>query len=116
MPRPTRLDSTTYKVFVPPLDVNIYLTISTHEGSITEVFCNSDHVESYQWISYFTRTISKRLQQGEHLLHLINEAASTFDTNGGYIIPKSKNTHVNSVVHHLGWVIQQHWKMLKRAA
>jgi len=106
--RPRKLESVTYQVYVPPIDETLFIIISEEKGKIRELFINSDHVDSYPWISYLTRTVSKRLQQEESIELLIDEMKETYDTNGGYVIPKSGNVHVNSVVGHIAWVVEQH--------
>ena len=106
--RPRKLKSMTYQVYVPPIDEILFIIISEENNKIRELFINSDHMESYPWISYLTRTVSKRLQQGESIKLLIDEMKETYDTDGGYIIPKSGDTHVNSVVGHIAWVIERH--------
>jgi|APSaa5957512535_1039671.scaffolds.fasta_scaffold32299_2 hypothetical protein len=113
--RPDTLQSVTYRAYIPPYDEYVSVIISTQEGKIRELFINSDHMESYPWISYLTRTVSKRLQQGEHILHLVNEMKETYDTDGGYIIPKSENTRANSVVGHIAWLIEQEYKRINQS-
>lgn len=112
--RPPVLESATYRVAVPPWDDDMMVTISVENGEIRELFVNSDHTKSFEWISYLTRTVSKRLQAGEHALALATEMKEVYDTEGGYIIPKSQGVRARSVVYHLGWVIEQHYKLLKR--
>ena len=112
MPRPDVLDSRTYKVKVPGINESMYVTISNCEGRPTELFVNSKHMESYPWISYLTRSASKRLQNGEPIERIIQEMKETCDTNGGYIIPKSKGQRANSVVAHIGHLLEWHVEYL----
>jgi len=106
--RPENLPSTTYKIKPPNIDTAIYITISDHDGKPVELFINSKHMQSFPWISYLTRTVSTRLQGGENVRKIIAEMAETYDTEGGYIIPKSKGKSANSIVDHIGKVLEMH--------
>lgn len=110
--RPFILSSDTYKIKPPEMDESIYITIANHEGRPCEIFINSKHMSSFQWISYMTRSISARLQRGESTKQIIKELKDTYDTGGGYIIPKSRGKKANSVVGHIGIVFEEHCKLL----
>jgi len=111
--RPDVLTGVTYKARVPGVDAAMYVTITEMDGRIRELFINSKDMPSFPWISYLTRTVSKRLQEGADVQLLIDEMMQTHDTGGGYIVPKSKGFRAASVVAHIGWIIQQH---LRRTA
>ena len=113
--RPELLNSVTYKVRIPGIDAAMYVTVSDMNGVIRELFINSKHMLSFPWISYLTRTVSKRLQEGADIEQLISEMYETYDTDGGYIVPKSGGFRANSVVADIGWLLQQHWDQLKDA-
>jgi hypothetical protein len=112
--RPERLESTTYKARVPEYDAAMYITISEMNGKIREIFINSKHITSFPLLSYLTRTVSRRLQQGEDIQLLIDEMMEIYDTSGGYIIPGSKGFRANSVVAHIGHIVQRHWRDLEK--
>ena len=111
--RPYLLQSDTYKITPPDMDdLSIYITIANLEDKPREIFINSKHMNSFQWISYMTRSISARLQRGEDTKQIIKELKDTYDTGGGYIIPKSRGKKANSVVGHIGIVLEEHCKVL----
>ena len=112
MSRPEVLNSRTYKIRPPLIDESLYVTISDCDGRPTELFINSKHMESYPWISYMTRSVSTRLQKGEDVKQIIKEMKETCDTNGGYIIPKSKGKRANSIVAHVGFLFERHMEEL----
>lgn len=113
--RPFLLQSDTYKITPPEMDdLSIYITIANLDGRPREIFINSKHMSSFQWISYMTRSISARLQRGEDTKQIIKELKDTYDTGGGYIIPKSRGKKANSVVGHIGIVFEEHCKELAK--
>lgn len=112
--RPFMLDSDTYKISPPEMEESIYITIANDGDRPRELFINSKHMNSFQWISYMTRSISSRLKRGEDTVQIIKELKETYDTGGGYIIPKSRGKKANSVVGHIGIVFEEHCKMLKK--
>jgi len=114
MKRPHRLDNTTYKIRPPVIDESVYITVCDYHGRPVELFINSKNMQSFHWISYLTRSVSHRLQEGECVDKIIQEMRDTYDTKGGYIIPKSKGIRANSVVDHIGHVLALHMVRLAR--
>jgi len=115
--RPNTLQSTTYKIKPPIIDEAIYITISDMDVNDTirpvEVFINSKHMESYQWITCVTRLLSAALRnEGDFPAWVIEELVDTHDLSGGYIIPKSQGKRANGVVSHIGLVFEEHCRSL----
>ncbi len=112
------LTGSTYKIKPQTLDAAIYITINNAEvnGVIRpfEVFINCKHLPSVGWVSALSRMLSAAFRnEGEFPAYLIKELIETFDADGGYIIPKSKGKRANSVVSHIGYVIEDHCRGLK---
>lgn len=106
--RPEVLESATYKIRIPDIDAPMYVTIVMDKGKVCELFINSKDMPSYPWVSHLTRTTSVRLREGTDIQCLIDEMKEIYDTDGGYIIPKSGGVHAHSVVYHLGWLLERH--------
>ena len=115
--RPDILTGTTYKIKPPTLDAAIYITINDAEiaGVMrpVEIFINSCHMQSAGWVSVVSRMLSAAFRNdGPPPLYLIDELKSTYDADGGYIIPKSRGVRANSVAGHIGTVLENHCKKL----
>ena len=63
-------------------------------------------MKSFQWIVSLTSSWSKSRSLGYKVTSLIEDMKDVFDSNG-YIIPKS-SIKVNSLVHHLGLILEKH--------
>jgi len=112
------LSGSTYKIRPQTLDAAIYITINNAEiDGVTrpiEVFINCKHLPSVGWVSALSRMLSAAFRnEGEFPIYLVKELIETFDADGGYIIPKSKGKRANSVVSHIGYVIEDHCRRLK---
>lgn len=115
--RPNVLSGSTYKIKPPTLDAAIYITINDAEidgvSRPVEVFINSCHMQSAGWVAVISRMLSAAFRNtGPPPLYLIEELKSTYDADGGYIIPKSKGQRANSVAGHIGVVLEDHCKRL----
>lgn len=115
--RPKILKSTTYKIKPPTIDEAVYITISDSEidGEIrpVEVFINSKHMESFQWVTCVTRLLSGALRnKGAFPVWVIDAIIDTYDPKGGYMIPKGKGKRANGVVSHIGMVFKEHCQSL----
>lgn len=115
--RPDMLSGSTYKIKPPTLDAAIYITINDAEVSgvvrPVEIFINSCHMQSAGWVSVVSRMLSAAFRNdGPPPLYLINELKSTYDADGGYIIPKSQGRRANSIAGHIGTVLEVHCKKL----
>lgn len=112
------LTGATYKIKPPTLDAAIYITINDAEvdGVMrpAEIFINARHMPSVGWVTGMSRILSAAFRNdGPFPFFLIEELKQTFDADGGYIIPKSKGVRANSVVAHIGYVIEDHCHRLK---
>lgn len=113
----------TYKIVVPE-------DISRHSGYFiivgafepTKFFLNSKEMGSFQWVSALMTSYSRQMRAGVPIEDIIKDMKETFDPNGSYFIPKvsSENgvldsiigTQVNSIIHHLGLVLEIHMKLM----
>jgi len=115
--RPEKLKSTTYKIKPPVIDSAIYITICDDEVNgqtrPVEVFINSKDMPSFQWVSCINQLLSHQFQTMERFpAEAVEKMVETYDTSGGYIIPKALGKRANSVAGHIGLVLQQHCKAL----
>ena len=99
--------STTYKIKPPPGDHAVYFTIVGGASPIA-FFINSKEMNSFQWITALMTAYSKQIKAGVNIQDIINEMKDTFDPSSSYFI--SGGIKVNSVVHHLGLIIENHIK------
>lgn len=107
----------TYKIVPPTLEASIYITINDTvvDGTLrpVEIFINCRHLPSVGWVSALSRVLSASFRnEGPFPMYLIEELTESFDADGGYIIPKSKGVRANSIVGHIGYIIEKHCKSL----
>jgi hypothetical protein len=103
-----RLDSKTYKLRAPQIsDYAIYFTI-VGEGTPVAFFVNSKEMKSFQWVTALMTSYSRQLKQGTPIEEVIHDMHETFDPAGKYVIPDGSGREVNSLVHHLGLILEQH--------
>ena len=112
--RKQKLNGKTYKIKPPIIEEAVYITINDAEvdGQLRpiEVFINSKHMESFQWISCTTRLLSASFRQdGPFPDFIIGELLETFDPKGAYFIPGT-GKKVNSIVAHIGMILEEHCK------
>lgn len=116
--RPNVLEGHTYKVS-PVGSAALYITINDivlnpgtpHESRRPfEIFINSKDMSSFQWIVALTRMISAVFRKGGDITFISEELRSVFDPSGGYFI--GGGARVNSVVGHIGLVIDEHLRKL----
>ncbi len=92
--------------------------VSDHAGYFTVVggvvpvafFFNSKEMQSFQWITALMTAYSRQLEAGVGVGDVIADMKDTFDAGRPYIIPDGSGRKVNSVVHHLGLLLEQHVK------
>jgi len=101
--------SSTYKLRIDPnkYDSAIYFTIV---GGITPkwLFVNSKEMKAYQWITALMAAYSKLLSLNVPIIEIITDMKETFDPGGKYTIPGGGGLEVNSIVHHLGLILEKH--------
>lgn len=116
MQRPECLAGNTYKV-VPPEDKALYVTINHYtmnEGQPNErnvpfeIFIEGGSVAHRQWVSLSTRLITSIWRKGGNCDFIVEDMKETFDPKGGYFIPGGGGRFANSIVAHIGFVIEKH--------
>ncbi len=102
-----RRDSSTYKLKVPgESEQTIYFTIV---GKNPEAFfINSKKIDNFQWITALMTSYSRQVSAGISIQEIIIDMKNTFDPNGKYIINDGSGREVNSIVHHLALLLEQH--------
>lgn len=101
--RPEVLPAAVYKIKDPTKDTNIYCSISNMGGKPFEIFINSRHTESQQWVSAMTVLISAMFRAGVPAGFIGKELQQIVDSNPFFYKGKSGCT-----VSHIGRVILQH--------
>lgn len=101
------LNGATYKLRSPGIsDHAAYFTIAGEPPE--RFFFNSKEMESFQWIVGKMTDMSRMIEAGIPIEAVISDMKETFDPGGDYIIPDGSGRKVNSVVHHLGLILEQH--------
>ncbi len=117
--RPGTLIGATYKIKSPLFEHSLYVTINDivlnagteHElRRPFEIFINSKNMEHFQWIVALTRIMSAVFRKGGDVTFLVEELKAVFDPRGGYF--KAGGVYMPSIVAELGYVIEQHLKMI----
>ena len=101
--RPEVLPAAVYKVKDPTKDTNIYCSISNMGGKPFEIFVNSRHTESQQWVSAMTVLLSLAFRAGIPAEFIGKELQQIVDSNPFFYKGKSGCT-----VSHIGRVILRH--------
>ena len=101
--------SKTYKIRTPD-DISEYAIYFTIVGDsfVEAFFINSKEMNSFQWVTALMTSFSRQLAHGTSINELIADMKDTFDPNGSYFIPDGSGRKANSLVHHLGLVLEQH--------
>ena len=102
--RPKELDGCTYTVHDRGRDVRLYLTINNREGKPYEVFLNSSHTDSHEWVIALTRLITAMLKNGISC-HFIGDNLAKVWGNKGYW---ESGKFYNSVVSHIADILISH--------
>lgn len=115
--RPPEVEGKTYKVQPPIYEEALYITINhitLADGTLRpiEVFINSKHMESFQWITGLTRVLSALFRQPQDFTFIIDELKQVFDPHGEYFIPGSGGKKAKSVVAHVAIVIEEHCRAI----
>lgn len=101
--------SKTYKLRAPETTNHaIYFTIVGNGKDVESFFINSKEMEAFQWITALMTSYSRRFYDGVGADLIIKDMKETFDPRGPYIIPDGSGREVNSLVHHLGLVLENH--------
>ena len=105
--------NTTYKFRSPGVSDHAGYFIIVGEPIPEAFFINSKEMKSFQWISALMTSYSRQLRAGIDARNIIEDMKGTFDPGGSYIIPDGTNREVNSVVHHLGLILEEHMKTIR---
>lgn len=97
----------TYKLKTPVSDASIYFTIVGYPD-IKALFFNSKEMESFQWITSLMTSFTRQLRAGIPVENIIEDMKDSFQPGGDYVIPDGSGNKVNSVVHHLGLILENH--------
>ena len=113
--RPFQMSGETYKIKDPARDITIYATITDRDGKPWEIFLNSSHLESFQWVAGLTRVISLMFRKGIPADEIVNELDQIFNYYSymGQVGDSEKPRTTNSLVAHVGKVIKYHCKMIE---
>ena len=104
-PTPNR----TYKLEAPGVTEHaIYFTIVGGDSGPEAFFVNSKEVNTFEWVSAIMTSYSRQIKAGVPVADIITDMKETFDPKGKYVIPDGSGREVNSVVHHLGLVLEKH--------
>jgi hypothetical protein len=107
------ITSRTYKLRAPSITEHaIYFTVAG--DPIEALFINSKEMESFQWITFCMTQITRRLRDGVDICLVIDDMKKTFDPGGAYIVPDGSGVKVNSLVHHLGIVLEKHLRVMDK--
>lgn len=108
MTRPSR----TYKLSIPGENEQRIYFIIVGEKDPEAFFVNSKEMSSFQWVTALMTSYSRQLRCGVPVEEIIKDMKNSFDPNGKYIIPDGSGREANSIVHHLGMVLEEHIKTL----
>lgn len=98
--------SATYKLSTPLSEHNIYFTVV---GNNT-FFVNCKKMENFEYVTALMTSYSKLIDRGALIEEITKAMKESFDPRGPYIIPGT-NTKVNSIIHHLGTVLERHYQV-----
>jgi len=101
------LPSATYKLKQNGSDYAIYFTIVEKDNQVTAMFINSKEMTNFQWITALMTSYSRQLNHGIDVQLVISDMKETFDPNGSYY-PAGFGQKVNSLIHHLGLILETH--------
>lgn len=102
------LKSKTYKIKLPD-NISKHAVYFTIVGQPpTAFFINCKSMESFQWITALMTGISRQVQAGINVKTIISDMQETFDPGGSYFLEDGTGRKVNSLVHHLGLIIEHH--------
>jgi hypothetical protein len=109
--------SYTYKLRSPVLTNHaIYFTIGGSSIPCIDAnmprsfFINSKEIKSLSFalMTAVVTQISRRLEEGALIEKVINDMKETFEPDGSYFLEDGTGRRVNSLIHHLGLILEQH--------
>jgi len=98
--------SATYKFKVPFSEHSIYFTIVGNNS----FFVNCKEMNSFEYITALMTSYSKQINSGIPVSEVTADMKEAFDPKGPYIVPGT-NTKVNSIIHHLGIILEKHYNI-----
>ena len=102
------IKSRTYKIKLPDhISTHaVYFTIVGYPP--TSFFVNCKSMESFQWITALMTGISRQVAAGVDIEKIVIDMKETFDPGGSYFLEDGTGREVNSLVHHLGLIIERY--------
>jgi len=105
-----RLPSATYKLRQNASEHSVYFTIVDSDNShVTAMFVNSKEMNHFQWVTALMTSYSRQLNSGVDVELIISDMKETFDPCGSYH-PPGFGQKVNSLIHHMGLILESHIK------
>ena len=108
-----RTPSRTYKLRIPGEDEQVVYFTILGDHTPEAFFINSKSMGNFQWITALMTAYSRQLKSTGDINGIISDMKNTFDPQGKYIIPDGTGREANSIVHHLGLVLEKHMDELK---
>lgn len=102
--------SKTYKLRAPGISEHAIYFIIVGYPKPEAFFINSKEMSSFQWVTALMVSFSRQLESGTPVENIIKDMVDTFDPKGSYFIPDGSGREVNSIVHHLGLILEQYNK------
>jgi len=105
--RPEKLMGETWKLRNAAERYNLYMTINFYDGKVFEVFFDSSHTESAQWVKALSRMISALLRSPDENLNLefVAKQLMMIHSDQGYHTG-GPGGFVPGIVHHIGKVLR----------
>ena len=103
-------ESCTFKVVVPNhiTSNKIYFTIVGDQQNPHAFFINCKDIKTFEWLTVLMTSFSRQIGAGIPIANIIADMKEAFDPNGKYIIPDGTGREVNSLVHHLGLILESY--------
>jgi len=102
-------DSKTYKLRAETHSKHaIYFTIVDGDNGPEAFFINCKEMSDYQYFTSLMTSYSRQIQAGVAIGAIIADMRETFDPKGKYFLEDGSGREVNSLVHHLGLVLEEH--------
>jgi len=109
--RPEVLQGSSYKVKDEGKDITVYVTINDKDGKPFELFLNSSHTESYEYIAVITRLVSAMFREGMCPEFIAKEFKKIWGAAGYF----SNGKFRSSLISHIGDAILDHVKQKQSA-
>lgn len=116
LPRPERLEGSTYKITPGTWSQSLYITINDivigEERRPFEIFINTKNMEYYEWIVALTRLMSAVFRKGGNVEFVIEEMKAIHAPMGGYVRKGTADEWMGSVIAEIGHVLEEHMQQI----